>query len=144
MSLMDDALGAVVAEDGRVVLPWAVALPVAVASEIAGLIHLAFVGEHLQEYVPFGLFFLASGLFQVVWAVMVFSPRSRAFFAIGLVVNAGTAILWAVSRTAGLPIGPEHWTPEAVGVPDVACTILEAIVVAGCAWALRASPRPAT
>ncbi len=136
MTSMDDAFGTVGVVGGRVALPWAVALPVAVASEIAGLIHLAFVREHLHEYVPFGLFFLASGLFQIVWAVMVFSPRSRAFFAIGLVANAGTAILWAISRTAGLPIGPEHWTPEAVGVPDVACTILEAIVVAGCAWAL--------
>jgi hypothetical protein len=123
-------------------LPWSLALTVAVASELAGLLHLAFAREHLHEWVPFGLFFLASGFFQVIWAVMVFSPRSRAFFVIGLVVNAGTVILWAVTRTVGLPIGPEPWTAEAVGAPDVVATVLEMVVVAGCAWALVAR-RPA-
>jgi hypothetical protein len=137
---MDDRI-ATPAAARRIALPWGIALPVAVASQVAGLIHLAFVGEHIHEYVPFGLFFLVSGLFQIVWAVMVFSPRSPTFFVVGLVANAATAILWAVSRTAGLPIGPEHWSPEAIGVPDVACTIFEAIVVAGCAWALSLGHR---
>jgi hypothetical protein len=126
---------------------WRPAFGVAVASEFAGLIHLAFTREHLHEWVPFGLFFLASGLFQVVWAVMVFSPQRRAFFLVGLVVNVATVILWAVTRTTGLPVGPEHWTPEAVGVPDVAASILELLIAAGCVWILetgRRSGRPAT
>jgi hypothetical protein len=27
-------------------------------------------------------------------------------------------LLWIVSRTVGLPIGPERWTPESVGAID--------------------------
>jgi hypothetical protein len=34
-----------------------------------------------------------------------------------------------VTRTVGLPIGPERWSPEAVGVADVVCAALEATVV---------------
>lgn len=120
-----------------IALPFGPALVLALASATAGLIHLAFAGEHFQEYVPFGLFFLASGAFQLIWAVMVFSSRSRTFFAVGLVANAAFGVLWAATRITGLPIGPEHWAAEAVGTPDVACTVLEATVVLGCAWILR-------
>jgi hypothetical protein len=126
---------------------WRPAFGVAVASEFAGLIHLAFAREHLHEWVPFGLFFLASGLFQVVWAVMVFSPQPRAFFVFGLAVNVATVVLWAVTRTTGLPIGPEHWTREAVGGPDLVASILELLLAGGCVWILEAnrrSGRPAT
>jgi hypothetical protein len=46
--------------------------------------------------------------------------------------------LWAVTRTVGLPTGPEVWTPEAVGRADVLCVLLE-VVSAGAvaAWLAR-------
>ena len=125
-----------------IVAPWGLALGLAVASEFAGLIHLAHAREHLHEYVPFGLFFLASGFFQIVWAVMVFWPRSRAFFVVGLLANGATVALWALTRTVGLPIGPEHWTAESVGVADVVASVLELLIVAGCAWILASSGAP--
>src|SRR5581483_3382030 len=96
------------------------AWPAAVASELAGLIHLAFAREHLHEFVPFGLFFLVAGFFQIVWAAR--------FFALGLVVNALTVLLWAITRTVGLPIGPEHWSAEMAGPPDITATALEVLV----------------
>ncbi len=123
-------------------LAWRLAWPAAVASELAGLIHLAFAREHLHEFVPFGLFFLVAGFFQIVWAAMVFSPRSRGFFALGLVVNALTVLLWAITRTVGLPIGPEHWSAEMAGPPDITATALEVLVVAISGWALASGARP--
>ena len=39
-------------------------------------------------------------------------------------------VLWLVSRTIGLPIGPETWTPEAVGLADVGCCLLELVTLA--------------
>ena len=39
--------------------------------------------------------------------------------------------LWAVSRTAGLPIGPGAWMPEPVQTLDVSATVLELVLVAG-------------
>ncbi|HZO62491.1 MAG TPA: hypothetical protein VFB35_05865 [Gaiellaceae bacterium] len=124
-----------------VALPWRLAWPVAVASELAGLIHLAFAREHLHEWIPFGLFFLASGFFQIVWAAMAFAPRSRRFFVFGLVVNALTAVLWAITRTVGLPVGPEHWSAEVAGPPDITATALEALIVAIGVWVLATAAR---
>ena len=51
---------------------------------------------------------------------------------IGAVVAVSVAPLglWLVSRTVGLPLGPETWTPEAVGLADVACCLLELVTLA--------------
>ncbi len=38
-------------------------------------------------------------------------------------------VLWAVSRTAGLPFGPEPWMPEPVGRPDFTATLLEGATI---------------
>lgn len=138
-----------IVEDRRIAASWPVAVALGAASWAAGLIHLAFMREHLEEYVPFGAFFLVSGVFQVVWAVIVFGRRSRAYFVLGLVANAAFAILWAITRTVGLPIGPEHWTAEVAGVADVAATVLEVALTVGCGWTLlrdraREGGRPAS
>jgi hypothetical protein len=99
------------------------------ASLGAGLVHLAVVHEHLAEWWLFGVFFVAVGALQVGWAVLALArdrvPAPRAIAA----VNAGVIVLWAVSRSVGLPVGPEQWTPEAVGLADVVCAALEVVVV---------------
>ena len=48
----------------------------------------------------------------------------------GLAVNAGVVAIWVVSRTTGLPFGPEPGTPEAIGVPDVTATGFELVIAA--------------
>jgi hypothetical protein len=99
------------------------------ASLGAGLVHLAVVREHLAEWWLFGAFFVVVGALQVGYAVLALArdrapaPRSVA------AVNAGLIVLWAVTRAVGLPVGPERWTPEAVGVADVLCAVLEVVVV---------------
>jgi hypothetical protein len=133
---VDAAIEARPAKPSEILAPFGLALVLAIASEFAGLIHLAYAREHLHEWVPFGLFFLASGFFQVVWAVMVFSPRARTFYVVGLVANLATVAVWAITRTVGLPFGPERWTPEVVGPADLAASALELVIVAGCVWAL--------
>ena len=99
------------------------------ASLGAGLIHLAVVREHFAEWWLFGAFFLAIGVLQIGWGMAALAldraPFSRAVAA----VNAAVVALWVVTRTVGLPVGPERWTPEAVGGADVACAVLEAAVV---------------
>jgi FtsP/CotA-like multicopper oxidase with cupredoxin domain len=93
----------------------------------AGLIHLAAAPEHLREYVPFGLFFLAVGAAQILLAVeLALRPTRR----LALVLMAGTflmVILWLVSRTIGLPIGPTPGQPEDIGLTDVICQVMEII-----------------
>jgi hypothetical protein len=86
--------------------------------------------EHLDEYLPFGVAFAVLALFQLVWGVAYLRRRPVWVKVVGLVVNAGTVLIWAWSRTAGLPIGPDAYTPEALGAPDLAAGLFEVILVA--------------
>jgi len=95
----------------------------AVATAAAAGIHFAVAPEHFQEWWGFGTFFVASGVAQLTWAV---APRN---VAIGIAGNAALIALWAISRTTGLPFGPDAGTPEAVGPVDLASIALELVAV---------------
>jgi hypothetical protein len=97
----------------------------------AGAIHAVVVPEHLRESLLFGAFFVATAVFQIGWAALLRDGgRDRGFLAIGAVANAGLILLWVVSRTVGVPVGPEPWMPEPKGPLDVTATILELVLVA--------------
>jgi hypothetical protein len=118
----------------------------ATASAGAAAIHFAVVSEHLDEYVLFGVFFVVSGLAQLLWAPAVIFRPNRAVVAVGALGNAAIIVVWIVSRTVGVPLGPEAGSAEAVAVADVAATALEAVIVLTTVWYLarRGDPRRAT
>jgi hypothetical protein len=58
----------------------------------------------------------------------------------GAIVNLGVAAAWALSRTLGMPVGPEPWTPEAVGVADVTATLFELAIAGGSLLLLASAP----
>jgi len=97
----------------------------------AALIHAWMGPEHLDEWWGYGLFFLASALFQAGYAVAVIRRPTSALLRLGIVVNLGIIILWAWTRTVGIPsIGPHGGEVEPVGVVDVVSKLAEAGVVA--------------
>jgi hypothetical protein len=102
---------------------------VAASSAGAAAIHFVVAPEHYNEWWAFGAFFFVVAWFQVAWSVAVVRLESRRVVLAGLLVNAIVIVIWIWSRTAGLPIGPEAGTPEAIGAPDVVSTLLEALVV---------------
>jgi hypothetical protein len=120
-----DGAGGLSRPGGVVVIRWWAAF----ASLGAGLIHLAAVSEHVPEWWVHGVFFLLLGVGQIGWAVQAMEgdplPIPRLFAA----VNAAVIGLWFVSRTTGLPVGPEPWRAEAVGTADLLCSALEAAVL---------------
>jgi hypothetical protein len=113
----------------------------ALCSAAAATIHFAVIPPHWDEYVPFVVLFAVSGAFQLLWAAAVLVRPDRAVLLAGAVVNLGVAAAWALSRTVGMPIGPEAWTPEAVGFADVAATVFELAVAAGCFVLLSSAGR---
>lgn len=118
------------AESGR--------LAVALLSLAAAGIHFAVMADHFAEALVFGLFFAAVAWAQVLWAVAILTRPGRLVWLIGLLGNLSVIALWAMSRTDGVPIGPEPWTPEAVAAPDLLCTVLELAIVVSCAiWLVR-------
>ena len=56
-----------------------------------------------------------------------------------MVANGAMVEVWAVSRTTGLPVGPDPWMPEALGALDLLATGLEIVLIAVGAWALSAT-----
>jgi hypothetical protein len=44
-------------------------------------------------------------------------------------LNAAIILLWATTRTVGLPVGPQPWTAEPFGTADVLSAALETVVV---------------
>ena len=114
-------------------------------SASAAQLHALATGEHLQEHVAFGVFFMVVTLLQIAWVVAAIWRPSMATLAAGVGVNLVVLAIWAASRTTGLPIGPHPWAAESVGFLDLASGAYEVAVVACCLWLARTAPaaRPA-
>ena len=104
------------------------------------LIHTVVLPEHLREWWAAGVFFAVVSLLEGgLAAAVLFAPSRRVWLA-ALTLSVATVAVWAWSRTAGLPFGPDPWTPEAVGRADVAAGVLELVTAAAAVALLR---RPA-
>jgi hypothetical protein len=121
---------------------------VALLSAGAAAIHFAVANSHFDEYTLYGVFFVASGVAQLIWPLLVLFRPTRPLLLLGAVGNLLIVALWGVDRTWGLPIGPEHWKPETLGFADAASSSFEILLALGAlallAPSLRAQayPRP--
>lgn len=99
---------------------------------------------HFREYFLFGLFFAIVTPVQIAWAVLVSRrPTDRNLLIAGGAFNLGIALVWLVSRTVGLPFGPEQFQAETIAIKDLLSTwdeLLIGIIVA--VLVLRSGPRP--
>ena len=92
----------------------------------ATIIHGTVVSHHFQQWPPAGVFFMVLQVVEIALAlaaVYAWGPRSAQAI---VLTGFGTVLVWLVSRTFGMPIGPATFQlPEPVGVPDLACCFLE-------------------
>jgi hypothetical protein len=94
-------------------------------------VHATVVSEHYEEWFLAGLFFLGLQVVEVLLALAVVMAWGRRVAALVVLTSLGTLGVWAVSRTVGVPVGPESFQGrEAVGVPDLACVVLEVVAAA--------------
>jgi hypothetical protein len=109
----------------------------------AALVHASVIGVHFREYWLFGLFFAIVTPLQVLWAGLAARrPDDRRLLRAGAIGNLAIAVIWAISRVFGLPIGPHAFEPEAVGVKDLLASYAEVGVAVCVALALRESRAP--
>lgn len=97
----------------------------------AGVIHLAFAGEHLEEYLPLGIGFVGAGVVQIFWGLLVSTRESRRLLLAGGAFSLLFVGVYLMSRTTGLPLGPEAFEPEGFGRADLLCCALEVPVAVG-------------
>jgi hypothetical protein len=112
----------------------------ALCSAAAAAIHFGVTSEHFHEWWLYGAFFLVLAAYQLWWAAIAWQAPSRREVAAGAAVNTGVLALWWLTRTSGLPFGPDAGHAEPFGTADVLCSLLEAAVVAVAVLVLVGSP----
>lgn len=112
-------------------------MQLAVLSAAAGAIHLSVAAPHFDYYWLHGAFFVTLGLAQVAWAGLVLAAPTKLVYAAGAIGNALIIGTWVVSRTMGVPFGPEPWVPEHIGVVDAMATAFEVLIVGAVFFRLR-------
>jgi hypothetical protein len=97
----------------------------------AGLVHLVYVPDHWWLWVPYGVFFLAAGLGQILLAALLALHRVGAWIAgAGIAMNLGIVVVYVISRTPyGALIGPMRGHAELPGTVDMATTVGELVTV---------------
>lgn len=110
----------------------------------ATVIHGTVVAHHFQQWPAAGIFFLVLQVVEVslaLAAVYAWNPRTAQLV---VVTGFATVLVWLLSRTLGMPIGPASFQlPEPVGVPDLACCLLE-LGAAALAAPMALTRRPST
>jgi len=100
-------------------------------SVAAALIHFAVIEQHFTEYWLYGAFFVAVGVFELTWALLVLAAPSRLLYWASVVVNTLTVAAYIVTRTVGLLVGPSANQTEKIGFGDLTATAFELVLVVG-------------
>jgi hypothetical protein len=98
----------------------------------AAALHFRYSPSHLDEYWLYGVFFVVLAALQLLWAVGVVATPWRWLLVAGVATNAAVIVVWALSRTVGVWVGPNATVSEAATYPDIVSTALEAVIVLGC------------
>ena len=95
----------------------------------AAAVHAATVRAQMDLSPLYGWLFVAMAAGQISFALAVAARPWRLVGVVGAAGNAAILVLWVVSRTLGVPAGPEKGTVLPVGFPDALTAGLEAAVV---------------
>ena len=102
----------------------------AILSLTAGAIHFGYAPHHLADDWAHGWFFMVIAAYQCLFAVLIVARPRRWVWASAIVVNTGIIATWLVSRTVGLPFGPEALRSESFSTPDIVSSVIEGVIIA--------------
>jgi hypothetical protein len=118
---------------------WAAAFSI-----LAGAIHGGVAPAHFSEWWAYGLFFATAAAAQGIFGLLLITrglertepkgsgwPEVRAtVYLAGIAGNLLIMAMWVLSRTVGVPLGPESGEVEEVGPVDALSKVFEAVLVA--------------
>lgn len=110
-------------------------------SLVAAMIHLWALPEHVLFWWGYGVFFLGVALAQGVCAVLILRWPGVRVFSAAIWGNASVIVLYVVTRTSGVPLGPHAGKIEDAGLLDMAATVAEFGVVLALAASLTGASR---
>src|SRR3954447_13537888 len=109
---------------------WYIAPAVAFLSAVTGYVHIVYMEDHWRDWWAYGAFFLATGVFQLLYGPLLLRRPHPAVVLTGIAGNLAIVAMYVISRTEGIPLGPHVRVKEAAGAVDVATTAAEILVVA--------------
>jgi hypothetical protein len=92
-------------------------------------VHFGYAPHHLADDWAHGWFFMAIAAYQCLFAVLIVARPRRWLWASAIVVNSGIIATWLVSRTVGLPFGPEALRSETFSAPDIVSSVIEGVII---------------
>ena len=118
----------------------AVAAALSLSSAIA---HFGVAAPHWDEWWAHGAFFVACGVAQALFAVLVlWRPHATGPLLTGIAGTLAVIAMYVYSRTNGPPIGPHEGVPEPAGAYDLTTTAGEFVLVVVLVHLLSPSVRP--
>jgi len=119
----------------------------------SGSVHGLITQEHFSEWWAYGVFFLVAALCMIGYGLALITDAidplytrrdgpslRRLTYLAGLTGTIALLALYALTRTAGIPFGPEAGTVETVAGPDVVANLAEVLAVIGLTLLLVKTP----
>ncbi|MHB1261786.1 MAG: hypothetical protein ACYC2H_08735 [Thermoplasmatota archaeon] len=119
----------------------------AALSLAAGGLHAMAGPAHVEEWCVYGVFFFGAAAAQAAYGLILLTQGiegwggwmavRRAVYLAGIAMTLAIILLWVVTRTVGVPVGPEAFEPEGIGVLDLSSKVIEiglALVLARLWW----------
>lgn len=104
----------------------------------AGVIHVVAAVEHVGVGLSLGVFFTLVGAGQLLAAWRIHrDPHNQQLLEVVALGSIAVALVWLVSRTTGLPFGPDAGKASSIGAADTIATLYElafAAIVAAMTW----------
>lgn len=109
---------------------WYLAPVAALLSAGAGYVHLVYMQDHWRDWWAYGAFFLATGVFQLLYGPLLLRWANAPVVLLGIAGNLAIVAMYVLSRTDGVPLGPHARVKEAAGAVDATTTAAEILLVA--------------
>ncbi|HVA60128.1 MAG TPA: hypothetical protein VNG13_06280 [Mycobacteriales bacterium] len=102
----------------------------AVASAAAAGVHYVVMPAHFREATLYGVFFALAATVQLGYAGLLITRASRPLIVVGVAGNLTIVLLWLLTRTVAIPLGPAAGSTEGFGGLDILASTFEAVAAA--------------